>query len=124
MYISDVPNADLQTGRVFLFRLDSKQQPVIIRQNIGTVDYERGEININALNIITASKIKSGDPILEVSIIPKSNDIIGLQDLYLQLDVSKSTISMVSDTIASGIDLSGTQYIVSSSYLNGEFVRL
>ena len=124
VYISDVPNADLQTGRVFLFRLDSKQQPVIIRQNIGTVDYERGEININALNIITASKIKSGDPILEVSIIPKSNDIIGLQDLYLQLDVSKSTISMVSDTIASGIVLSGTQYIVSSSYLNGEFVRL
>lgn len=124
VYISDVPNADLQTGRMFLFRLDSKQQPVVIRQNIGTIDYERGEININALNIIGSSKVKSGDPIIEVSVIPKSNDIIGLQDLYLQLDVSKSTISMISDTIASGIDLSGTQYIVSSSYLNGEFVRL
>lgn len=124
VYVSDTPHSTLQTGTLFLFKLDSKQQPVIVRQNIGTIDYERGEIRINALNISNTAKRKSGDNIFEISIIPKSNDIIGLQDLYLQLDTTKSTVSMISDTISSGIDLSGTQYIVSSSYLNGEFVRL
>ena len=61
---------------------------------------------------------------MEVSIIPRSNDIIGLQDLYLQLDTTTSEVTMVSDVISSGADLSGSQYIVSSSYLNGAYVRL
>lgn len=124
VYISDLPDTSQETGTMFLFRLDAKNEPVIIRKNIGTIDYERGEIRINAINISSTSKKKFGDNIIEVSLIPQSNDIIGLQDLYLQLDTSMSTIDMISDTIASGIDLSGTQYIVSSSYLNGEYVRL
>jgi hypothetical protein len=124
VYISDLPNSTLDTGTIFLFKLDAKSQPVIIRKDIGSIDYERGEIRINAINITSTVKNKFGDNILEVSVIPQSNDIIGLQDLYLQLDTSMSTIDMISDTIASGIDLSGTQYIVSSSYLNGEYVRL
>ena len=47
---------------------------------------------------------------------PTSNDVVGLQDLYLQLDTSKSTFDMVSDQIESGIDPSASNYIVSSSY--------
>ena len=97
---------------------------IIVRQNVGIVDYERGEIKLNALNFVNTSKLKFGDNVMEVSIIPKSNDIIGLQDLYLQLDTTTSDCKMISDVISSGADLSGSQYIVSSSYLNGAYVRL
>lgn len=124
VYFSDLPSANEEVGSIFLFRLDAKNQPVIIRKDFGTIDYLRGEIRINAVNIVRTAKTKLGDDIVEVSVIPQSNDIIGLQDLYLQLDNSNSSIDMISDTISSGIDLSGSQYIVSSSYLNGEYVRL
>ena len=62
-------------------------------------------------------------PIIEISISPYSNDVIGLQDLYLQLDINNSTINMIIDQISSGSDTSGTNYIVSSSYTNGSLVR-
>ena len=49
--------------------------------------------------------------------------LVGLQDLYLQLDISNSSFEMISDQIASGIDPSASNYIVSSSYNRGNLVR-
>ena len=63
------------------------------------------------------------NPILEISVAPESNDVIGLQDLYLQLDISKSNFDTVIDEIASGLDPSASNYIVTSSYHNGNLVR-
>lgn len=123
VYLSDLPHAE-GFGSVFLFKLDASNQPVVVRKNVGSIDYIKGEIRLNALNILNTSKKAFGDDIIEFSAIPKSNDVIGKQDLYLQLDNSKSNVSMVNDVISSGIDISGSQYIVSSSYLNGEFIRL
>jgi len=124
VYFSDIPDADLLTGTVIIFKLDAAQTPIVVRQNAGKIDYKKGEIMINALNITATTKKASGDQIIEVSAIPKSNDVIGKQDLYLQLSSSSSTITMVSDTISSGAELSGSGYIVSSSYTDEEYVRL
>jgi len=55
--------------------------------------------------------------------VPYSNDIIGLQDLYIQLDTNNITINSINDRIASGYDISGSDYIVSSSFANGSLVR-
>ena len=63
-------------------------------------------------------------PIVEVSACPKSNDVIGLQDLYLQLDVNNSTIDMVADNITSGDNTAGTLYTATSSYMVGDIARL
>ena len=52
-----------------------------------------------------------------------SNDVIGLQDLYLQLDTSNSTVTMIPDEISSGTNTSGSSYKVTSSYANGSLVR-
>ena len=123
VYLSDVPGPN-GFGKVFLFKLDAQNQPVVIRRSVGTIDYMKGEIKINALKILETTKISFGDPIIEVSAIPHSNDVIGKQDLYLQLDNSKSKVSTIADVISSGIDISGSQYIVSSSYLNGNYIRL
>ena len=107
-----------------MFWVDAKLHAVVVWKIVGTIDYQKGEILINAVNIISTSKKVSGDEIIEFSALPKSNDIIGKQDLYLQLSSGSSALTMVSDSIASGAELSGSGYIVSSSYLNGDYVRL
>ena len=61
---------------------------------------------------------------IELSAEPRSNDVVGLQDLYLQLDISNSNFEMVVDNIASGLDPSASNYITSSSYANGALVRV
>ena len=48
---------------------------------------------------------------------------MGLQDLYLQLDIANSNFETVTDEISSGVDPSASNYIVSSSYANGVLVR-
>ena len=61
--------------------------------------------------------------IIEVQAFPESNDIIGLQDLYLKFSIGDSAINMVKDTITSGEQISGVGYKVTSSYTNGELIR-
>ena len=122
VYFSDIPDANLETGQIFIFSLESPTQPKIIKRAVGTVDYLKGEIKLNPINIISTS-VNRGESLIEFSVSPFSNDVIGLQDLYLQLDNNRTIINMISDQIASGADVSGTNYIVSSSYSNSNLVR-
>jgi hypothetical protein len=124
VYLSDIPNTDRLTGSLFLFTVDSvnSTSPTVLRRNVGRIDYKNGIITINPINILSG-KIKDGQTIIEVSTTPKSNDVVGKQDLYLQLDINNSVFDMVVDEIASGLDPSASNYIVSSSYNNGNLVR-
>jgi len=124
VYLSDIPNSDAITGSLFLFTLPSvgSQDPTIVRRNVGTIDYASGIITINPINVLDG-KLKDGRPIIEIEASPSSNDVVGLQDLYLQLDTSSSYFDTVVDEIASGLDPSASNYIVSSSYPNGNLVR-
>ena len=123
LYLSDIPNQNGTTGNIFFFKLNSQTQPEIVKNNVGTIDYEKGEILLNIVNIISTEKSVQGESIIEISAVPKSNDVIGLQDLYLQLDINKTTLNMLSDEISSGADPSGTTYTTTSSYTNGILVR-
>ena len=127
VYLGDLPGSDLLTGTVFLFKLNSPTQPVVVKRAIGTIDYKKGEIKLNPTNIIS-SKLNRGatgftTPLIEISMQPYSNDVIGLQDLYLQLDTSNTSVTMVPDEITSGTNTSGSSYKVTSSYTNGSLVR-
>jgi hypothetical protein len=126
VYMSDIPSSNQTTGSIFLFTLPSPTSttPTIIRRNVGTIDYEQGIININPINITSTEKIINGQSVIQISATPKSNDVIGLQDLYLQLDSSNSLFEMVIDEVSSGLDPSASNFIVSSSYTNGNLVRL
>ena len=122
VYLQDDTNQGLETGVINLIRLISPTEAKIVRRNVGTIDYLKGEIKLNPINIITTS-INKQFPLIEISAIPYSNDIIGLQDLYIQLDTNNVTINSVNDRISSGYDVSGSDYIVSSSFANGSLVR-
>ena len=124
IYLSDIPNSNRETGSIFFFTLPSvnSTSPTIIRRNVGTINYKSGIITLNPVNILSG-KLKDGQTIVELSACPKSNDVIGLQDLYLQLDISNSNFEMVVDNIASGLDPAASNYTVTSSYHNGNLVR-
>ena len=124
LYVTDIPNTDRETGSLFFFTLPSinSTSPVIVRRNVGTIDYVKGIITLNPVNIVSG-KIKDGQTIIELEASPHSNDVIGLQDLYLQLDISNSNFETVIDEVSSGLDPSASNYIVSSSYGNGMLVR-
>ena len=116
LYLGDRP-LDGMTGRLFFFKLDAQMNPVVVRDNVGKVDYKKGEVIIFPV-VIIETEYNDPFPMIKIQAIPNSNDIIGLQDLYLQLDVNSSTISSIPDNIASGNDISGTNYITTSSYTN------
>jgi hypothetical protein len=124
VYMSDVPDDNGKTGTLFLFALSSRTNPTIVSRNIGSIEYERAEILMKPINIVGTSKKVQNIPIIEISACPKSNDIIGLQDLYLQLDVSNSTVDMIADNVTSGDNTSGTLYTATSSYMVGDIARL
>ena len=69
-----------------------KDNPVIVKQNIGTIDYIKGEIMLSPIKIIS-TEVNRGESLIEISANPYSNDVIGKQDLYLQLDTNNVTIS-------------------------------
>jgi hypothetical protein len=124
VYLSDIPDTNRTTGSIFLFTLpnSSSRSSTVVKRGVGKIDYTKGIITLNPINIISA-KTKDSQSIIEISAVPQSNDIIGLQDLYLQLDINNSIFEMVIDEVSSGLDPSASNYIVTSSYSNGNLVR-
>ena len=124
VYISDIPNTNKLNGSLFFFSVPSidSTTPTIVRRNVGTIDYKNGVVTLNPVNV-QSGMLKDGQTIIEISASPSSNDVIGLQDLYLQLDINNSKFETVVDEIASGLDPSGSNYITTSSYANGSLVR-
>ena len=85
VYLSDKPNDDDHSkGTMFLFRLMSPTQADIVKQNVGTIDYEHGEIKLAPINIIDTD-VYNDFPVIEIDAVPCSNNVQGLHDLYLQL---------------------------------------
>ena len=129
-YITDVPNKDSSgnldgsmKGIISIVSKNDKGQQVIIVKEAGGVDYKKGEVILNTINITSTT---SQNNIIEVQAFPESNDVVGLKDLYLDFDVSNTTINMTKDVIASGEDVSGvvfTRDYYTSSYSNGDLER-
>ena len=119
IYLADQPITDT-SGKIFFFYLDSVGEPVIINNNAGTVNYEKGEILLNSVNITSTSKANN---VVEIQAIPESNDVIGLKDLYINLDVSSSKFTMIKDIMSSGDNVAGTRFTTTSSFVNGTYTR-
>lgn len=117
VYLSDVP-IDSEKGTIFFFVLKDNV-PFIVKNNAGVVNYKTGEIRLDVVNI-TSTVSTNG---IEVQAIPESNDVIALKDIYLDLSISNLFVNMVEDKITSGENTSATEYIVTSSYSNGTYIR-
>ena len=101
-------------GRLFIFRMRGST-PVIVRSNVGTVNYKKGEILINTIQITSTTRPNG---VIEIEAVPESNDIIGLQELYVRMILRRDYIDIVPDLIDSGSNSSGTRHISTSSYID------
>ena len=129
-FLTDVPNKDASgnldgtmKGTLSVVSVNNKGQQVILAKGAGGVDYMKGEVILNTINI-TSTTLQNN--IIQVQAFPESNDVVGLKDLFVSLEVSNSTINMVKDVIASGEDISGitfTRDFFTSSYSNGSLER-
>ena len=129
-FFTDVPNKDASgnldgtmKGTLSVVSVNNKGQQVILAKGAGGVDYMKGEVILNTINI-TSTTLQNN--IIQVQAFPESNDVVGLKDLFVSLEVSNSTINMVKDVIASGEDISGitfTRDFFTSSYSNGSLER-
>lgn len=123
VYFTDVPNPDKKTGLISVVKNLSDGTVRVVSKSAGTVDYVKGEINIGTINIISTERPNN---VIEVQAIPESNDVIGLRDIFLKLDISNSQINMLKDVISSGEEISGTLFkkdFYKSSYSNGKLIR-
>ena len=63
VYLGDVPNSDQETGSVFLFKLNSPTEPLIVKRNVGTIDYKKGEIKLNQSKYSLHQLIRISQPL-------------------------------------------------------------
>ena len=123
VYLTDIPNPDGRTGILSIVKPLTSESTRVVVKSAGTIDYVKGEININTIKITSTEKENN---IIEVQAFPESNDVIGLKDLYLNFNIPASSINMVKDVITSGDEISGTVFTrdyFTSSYLNGNLIR-
>jgi hypothetical protein len=131
VYLTDTPNPDGKTGVISIVKPlqtsaginTTSLEPFVVVESAGVVNYVNGEITLNTVTI-TSTELEND--LIEIQAYPESNDVVGLKDLYVSFDVSKSQINMVKDTIASGEDISGTVFTKNSyrsSYSNGKLMR-
>ena len=118
IYMADIPTSKIK-GRIFFFKLE-KNEPILVKNNAGTVDYVTGDLLLDVVKI-SGSALSSG--FIQVQAIPQSNYIVGLRDLYLQVDIQNSVVNTIEDVISSGENASATQFVSTSSYLNGKYTR-
>ena len=129
-YLTDIPSKDAagnldgtMKGTISVVSKDQKNNVKVLMKEAGSVDYKKGEVILNTINITSTV---SQNNIIEIQAFPESNDVIGLKDLFVSLDISNSNINMVKDVIASGEDVSGvvfTRDYYTSSYSNGVLER-
>ena len=122
VFFTDNP-IDTEKGTLAIVKIDANDNKVVVAKEAGTVDYKKGEILLNTVNIIETDRPNN---IIEIQAFPESNDVVGLKDLYLNFDISNSGINMVKDVIASGEDISGVSFtrdFYTSSYSNGALQR-
>jgi hypothetical protein len=86
-------------GKLRLFYFNTLNEKVIVDEEIGTVDYETGKLQIGyqkgkALNVLDT---EVADGKIEFRAYPRELDIIAKESVYLTLDIAKSTIEATPD---------------------------
>ena len=89
VYIED------RLGKIILYRLDSiTGEKILLDDNIGDVNYEKGEIRLYDVTIIKGT---FGDNRIELRVKPLENDIVAKREVYLDVDVAKSSFVAVAE---------------------------
>ena len=82
-------------GKIVLYRIDSiTGEKIVLNDSVGTVDYTKGEIRLYDLTIIEGSFF---DNRIEIRTVPLSNDIRATREVYLDVDIPKSSFTIYTE---------------------------
>jgi len=82
-------------GKVVLYRLDSQtSEKIVLNNNQGIINYEKGEIQLYNLTIIDGS---FDDDKIEIRLKPEYNDILAKREVYLDVDIDKSIFTLIQE---------------------------
>ena len=82
----------------------------------GTINYTTGQITLTSLNITNVENIRdNASSVIELTVIPRSNDIVPVRDQILNIDLENSSFIVEVDTYASGSSDAGIGYTTASS---------
>ena len=82
----------------------------------GTINYTTGQITLTSLSVSSIQNIRgSASTVIELTVTPKSNDIVPVRDQILEIDTANSIITVEADSFVGGSADAGIGYTTSSS---------
>ena len=106
LYIDDDSNGAI--------RLYSKEISGVRKyiKTIGTVEYDKGIVTLNDLQITLAA-----NNMLKIHCIPDSNDIVSVRNQLVVIEDADIVTNAIADTVASGKSSGGTNYQFTSKFV-------
>jgi hypothetical protein len=102
-------------GNVRRYRLVGSVR-TYVNNTQGTINYTTGQITLTSLNISSIENIRGeASTVIELTVTPKSNDIVPVRDQILEIDTANSTITVEADTFVGGSADAGIGYTTASS---------
>jgi len=95
---------------VRLYRLGVNSTKIIVNEQIGTIDYTKGIVDIKNLNITALADID-----FELSVTPQSNDVVSALTQVAEIATDHLTVTAIADKTASGDLRGGYNYQFTSS---------
>lgn len=78
-------------GKIVLYRLDNLTgDKIILDEEVGVIDYAKGEVMLYDLTIIRGSFV---DNKISIRVKPLSNDVVAMREVYLDVDVPNSSFT-------------------------------
>ena len=104
-------------GNVRRYYLDDSGVKTYDNTTQGTINYATGQITINSLSVTSISNIRgSTSTVIELTVIPNSNDIVPVRNTVVEIDVSNSSFLVEQDNFVGGGNDAGVGYTTATSY--------
>jgi hypothetical protein len=88
---------DDAAGNIRLYYLNSSLDKVFVNRTQGTIDYEKGLVQVNGLNITSLD-----GPYFEWQVKPESYDIVSALNQIVQIDATLLSVTAIADNTANG----------------------
>lgn len=94
-YPLDIVYFEDRAGKIVLYKLDSVTgEKIVLKYDLGDVNYEKGEIRLYDLIIIKGS---FSDDKIEIRTKPAINDIASAREMFIDVDISKSKFTIIQE---------------------------
>lgn len=94
-YPSDTVYLEDRAGKMVLYRLDAQTgDKIVLNREQGIVDYVKGEVKLYNLSVVKGTY---NDNKIELRVVPLKNDITASREVYLDVDIPRSTFTVVQE---------------------------